>query len=100
MNVLADDNRDRNYIHQQIQEHIRTQPASVIIRRYKTKSDLAQYLHGSCFSPVHSTFLKSIKNNHLLTWLGLNSNIVSKKVPAHLMETVKVHMKQERQHIQ
>ena len=48
-------------------------------------------------SPVH--ILKAINNEHLLTWPGLDANIVSKNLPTHVIATVKGHMKQERQHI-
>ena len=42
---------------------------------------------------------KEIKNKHLLTWTGLDVNIVSENLPTHVMSTVKWHIKQERQHI-
>lgn len=34
---------------------------SVIIRKDQTKTDLARYLHTTCFSPVKSTWKKGIK---------------------------------------
>ena len=45
MNVLIDDNRDINYIKQQLQEDARTQQANFIIRRDKVEAELVQYLY-------------------------------------------------------
>jgi len=36
--------------------------ANIIIRKDKTKMELAQWLHASCGSPKESTFIQSIKN--------------------------------------
>ena len=33
---------------------------AVIIQKKKTHTELAQYLHAACFSPVKSTFEKAI----------------------------------------
>ena len=49
-------------------------------------------------SPVH--ILKAINNEHLLTWPGLDANIVSKNLPTHVIATVKGHMKRDIQHLQ
>ena len=35
--------------------------------RNDTKKDLAAYLHVACFSPLHSTLIKSVNNNQF--WL-------------------------------
>ena len=48
--------------------------------------------------PVH--ILKQIKNKQILTWPGLDANIVSKNIPTCAMTTLKGHMKQEIKHIQ
>ena len=37
-----------------------------ITTRYKTKTELIQYLHGRCFSLTPRTFLKAIKNGNFL----------------------------------
>ena len=39
---------------------------SVIIRKDKTKADLATYLHAACVSPTADTFIKAIKTNHFI----------------------------------
>jgi hypothetical protein len=33
-----------------------------------TTSDLVQFLHATCFSPVQSTLIKAINNGHFATW--------------------------------
>ena len=40
MNLLIDDNQDKNCIKQQLQEDTRTKRPDVIIRRYKTEAEL------------------------------------------------------------
>ena len=52
-----------------------------IITRDKTKTDIIQYLHGCCFSPMPIKFLKAIKNGIFLTWPGLNNQILLKYLP-------------------
>ena len=58
MNALIDDNRDKNYIEQHLQEDIRTQRENVIIQQYKTKAELIRYLHGACFNQSSPNVLK------------------------------------------
>ena len=67
---------------------------SVIIRKDKTKADLATYLHAACFSPTTDTFLKAIKNNHFITWPGLTQQLIQKHLPPSI-DTAKGHIKQE-----
>ena len=43
------------------------QQINVILRKDTVKSDLAQIHHGALLSPVTSTMLEAIKNNHLIT---------------------------------
>ena len=72
---------------------------NVIIRKKQTHSDLDQFLHGACFSPVKSTFLKSIKNKHFITWLGLDERLIQK----HLLPSMATEagcINQERRHLQ
>ena len=60
----------------------RTHPsASVIIRKDKTKLELAQYLHAAWFSPVNLTWGKAIDNNHFSTWPGLTSRLFRQHIP-------------------
>ena len=44
---------------------------NIIVRKDKLKSDLTNFYHASMFSPVRSTLLKAIENNHLITFPGL-----------------------------
>ena len=67
---------------------------SVIIRKDKTKADLATYLHAACFSPTTDTFIKAIKNNHFITWPGLTQQLIQKHLPPSI-DTAKGHIKQE-----
>ena len=84
-----------------IDQHLKktTSSLAVIIRKNETKTDLATYLHAACFSPVVSTFIKAINNNHFTTWPGLTAAIISKYLPASLA-TAKAHINQERQKLQ
>ena len=45
---------------------------AVIVKKKQTHSDLAQYLHAACFSPVKSTFATAITKN-LQDMAGINS---------------------------
>ena len=67
---------------------------SVIMRKDKTKADLATYLHAACFSPTTDTFIKAIKNNHFITWPGLTQLLIQKHLLPSI-DTAKGHLKQE-----
>ena len=68
---------------------------NVILRKDKTKMDLASYDHASLSSPVHSTLEHTIKNNHLTSWPGLTRELIVKRLPA-VLATVKGHFRQEK----
>ena len=53
----------RQYLKMNIQQKI-----NVILRKDKTKQDLAQYHHGSLYSPVQSTLVHAINNNQLTSF--------------------------------
>ena len=72
---------------------------AVIVRKNKTKLDLAQFHHGSCSSPVRSTFICAINNNYFIKWPGLDKGIVIKHLPGEIA-TGKGHMNQEKQVLQ
>ena len=72
---------------------------AVIIRKNQTHLDLVKYLHASCFSPVKSTFLRAIKNNHFTTWPGLTPQLVNKCLPA-IIATELGHLNQQKQGLQ
>ena len=61
--------------------------------------DLATYLHAACFSPVPSTFVKAIKNNHFSTWPGLTADLINKILPKSII-TDKGHLNQQRKNLQ
>ena len=72
---------------------------SVILRKNQTHIDLVTYLHAACFSPVKSTFLRAIKNNHFTTWPGLTEDIINKSLEPSLA-SAQGHLNQERQNLQ
>ena len=76
-----------------------TEKLNVIIRKTKTKKDLIDFLHGSMFSLVPSTWIKGIENNPFSTWPGLDCNLVSKHLRSKIA-TAKGHLNQERQGLQ
>ena len=51
------------------------------------------------FSPVQSTLVNAIKNNHFTLWPGLTSQLIGKNLSPALA-TVKCHLRQDRQNIQ
>ena len=71
---------------------------NVIIHKNSTKVELAQFLHGACFSPPKSAFVQAIKNGNFLTWLGLTLSLVQ-KIPDSVC-TAKGHLNQERSNLQ
>ena len=71
----------------------------VILRKDKTKMDLASYHHASLFSPDHSTLKYTINNNHLTSCLGLTRDLIVKKLQP-VLATAKGHLDQERQNLQ
>ena len=44
----------------------------------KPKQDLILFYHGTYFSPPKSTFIKAIKQNDFISWLGLTSELTQK----------------------
>ena len=72
---------------------------NVILRKDKTKMDLAAYHHASIFSPVQSTLVNSINNNHFTSWPGLTPTLITKNLPP-VLATAKGHLHQEKQNLQ
>jgi hypothetical protein len=70
-----------------------------IITRDKSKTELAQYLHGCAFSPVISTFQDCINKGNFITWPGID-NLNFKKLIKTTEATLKGHMDQERKILQ
>ena len=109
MNAVIEDTIFQNTLDQQLHEDIKhiqrvalihdNPSLSVIIQKRKTHMELVQYLHAACFSPVRSTFIKAIKNNHFSTWPGLTAELVLKNLPK-VIATTQGHLHQERQRLQ
>ena len=72
---------------------------NAILRKDKTKMDLAAYHHASIFSPVQSTLVNSINNNHFTSWPGLTPSLITKNLPP-VLATAKGHLHQEKQNLQ
>lgn len=71
----------------------------MIIRKDKTKLDLAEYLHKCAFSPSLSTFQRAIRKGHFLTWPSIE-DINFEKYIMNLLPTAKGHLDQERANLQ
>ena len=64
----------------------------------KTLSDLVQYLHQACFSPVLKTWTTAIDAGYFATWPGLTSALVRKHLPKSIA-TAKGHLRQDRKNV-
>jgi hypothetical protein len=73
--------------------------ANVIIRKSQTKTDLAKYLHATCWSPSKSTFLNAINNGNFITWPGLTTKLIRGHLPESVA-TAKGHLDQEKKNLQ
>ena len=74
--------------------------AHAIIRKDKTKYDLAHYFLEVCFSPPISTFDKSVKNGNYITWPGLPPETKLLRHFTSTINTAKGHLDQERKNLQ
>ena len=70
-----------------------------IIRKDKTKTELAQYLHAAAFSPSLSTFTKAISIDNFLTWPGIEDLNFGKLIGTTIA-TEKGHLDQEHKNLQ
>ena len=73
--------------------------ANGIIRRNKTKSELAAYYAASCFNPRPSTLIRAARLNYLASWPGLLAPLFSKHLPKSIA-SFKGHMDQEKKNLQ
>ena len=71
---------------------------NVVLRKYKTKMDLASYHHVSLFSPRHSTLEHAIKNNHLTSWPGLTRELIVKKYQRYSLRQKTISRKKKNLH--
>ena len=72
---------------------------SVILRKDKSKTTLAQYHHHTLFAPTEKTLRHAIKNKHLITWPGLTQELFTSGLPPS-EATARGHLKQERKNLQ
>ena len=70
-----------------------------IIRKDKSKTDLARYLHACAFSPSLSTFTQAIKNGNFITWPGIQ-NLNFKQLLGTPLATAQGHLDGERKNLQ
>eukprot|EP00957_Ditylum_brightwellii_P126667 9654784-Ditylum_brightwellii.AAC.1 len=52
---------------------ITNEASNFIIRKDKTKPDLAKYIHACLFSPPTSTLQKAVRKDHFLSWPGIHN---------------------------
>ena len=67
---------------------------NTIIRKDRTKKEVADYLYECCLSPPLPTFRQAIKKGKFLTWPGVDDPYILK----YFMETIntaKGHLDQE-----
>ena len=62
------------------------------------KKYLSMYHSGCMFSPRPSTLLHTIRRNHLLSFPGLTSNLISKNLPP-IEASIKGHLEKEQRHL-
>jgi hypothetical protein len=68
---------------------------NAIIKKSKTKTELAQYVYGCLGSPAISTLTTAINNGNLLTFPGIHWTSFTKDLPPSL-HSAKGHLDQER----
>jgi hypothetical protein len=73
--------------------------ANAIIRKDLSKTQLVQYLHGCCGSPVISTWKKAIRNGNFITWPGIDALSIDTHLPKSVA-SAKGHLNQERKNLQ
>ena len=71
----------------------------MIIKKKQTHTELVQYEHTTCFSPVKSTFKTAITNNFFRTWPSFTPELVKKHL-AIPVSTTQGHLHQENQNLQ
>jgi hypothetical protein len=68
------------------------------VNNIRTKQDLAAFLHACAFSPLESTWLWAIQQNHFSSWPGLTASLVTKHL-AKSLATSKGHLRMQQQNI-
>ena len=71
---------------------------NAIIKLDPHKSELADFLHGTLFSPCPSTLSRAIRNKHFLTWPGIDKIAFGRYVKDNIA-TKKGHFNQERKNL-
>ena len=70
-----------------------------IVKKDKSKTELAQYLHACAFSPAISTFQECINRGNFVTWPGIET-LNFKKLLQNPEATLLGHLDQERKNLQ
>ena len=73
--------------------------ANGIIRKDKTKSELAAYYAACCYNMRPSTLLRAIRLNYFTTWPGMTTSLISKHLPKSVASS-KGHLDQEKTNLQ
>jgi hypothetical protein len=81
----------------QTNSHI-PEPISNNVYELRNTGALVHYLHKAPFSPTKSAMLQAVKDGHLITWPGLNEEIINKHLKLTPV-TAMGHMNQRRQNI-
>ena len=75
------------------------QSINAIIRKDKSKTELASYLHACAGSPPISSFLRAIKKGNFISWPGIDAINFAKFLQPSIA-TAKGHLNQERKNLQ
>jgi hypothetical protein len=82
-----------------VQTQAKKQQLNAIIRKDISKTQLVQYLHGCCGSPVVSTWNKAVRNGNFVTWPGIDTLPLEAHLPKS-KATAMGHLDQERKNLQ
>ena len=72
--------------------------ANSTIRCARYKNEFANFFHAVAFSPVPSTFIRTIHRGHFSSWPGLTTNLISKHLTKSIT-TSKGHLKMQFQNL-
>ena len=81
-----------------IQQAKMVMKTNYIITKNKTKTELAQYLHATAFSPSISTLQRAIQNGNFVSWPGIHQLNFDKLLKTTIA-VEKGHMDQERKNL-
>ena len=79
--------------------HQQVRRANFIVPAQQTKSDLAAFFHASMCSPVLKTLQQAIRNDHLVSWPGIDKINFEKFITDTLAIDTKGHLDHERKNL-